>query len=480
MYRTAALAFLLFNTCISNVRADETNRIDKKLVARTVIFDNGAVPTSNLAQSTTGTTITGSSTHSIVGVASTSTTLSPTPPATTNPVATLDLSTSFQNKTFLPLEIDGHEVPISCLNCSTTGTLQVTGTGLSLNENLIGGNDANPFEGGVFTALLPHGLKGRIELSLSAPSALSHMFNLSQVPIAGFAIPGVADAGVAVDIAIQFSLQLSKPSDVSFGFEFEIPEHSSLLIDVANEKKSTVRGFGNDKELNFTILPMNVSDPSLDVKVSAALILDLAIGADLHDSEVIAEIGAQLAIPVMVEERQLSQVDSKCNPLGHGNPTHLTTHLKPATTTKSNLIPREGSHSLLGNYTNIIPSVGMEMNVFVAAGLPGSLGGNDLAFNTAIPLFSTGFTLPTTCINNHQATSTSSKTSTVNAATTTNTHTDGGPTTTTGGSIASLATAKSAAAGILFHGESGEAVLWMGSSTALALAIAMGWLVVNF
>jgi hypothetical protein len=471
MYRTAGLAVLLFNACISDVRAGKTNRMDESITeATTVVIGDAAASTSNIAQSTTAITRTEAITQSTVGVVSAGTILSEKPPAATNHAATLDLSTSFQNKTFLPVEIDGHEVPISCLNCSTTGTLQVSGTGLSLNENLIGSNDTHPFSGGVFTALLPHGLKGRIELGLSAPSTLSHQFNLSQVPITGFAIPGVADAGVTVDIGIQFSLHLSKPSEVSFGFEFEIPEHSSILIDVANEKRSTVRGFDNDKKLNFNILPVNVSDPSLDIRLSAALILDLAIGAELHDSDVVAEIGAGLTIPIMVDERQLSHVDSKCNTLGHGNSTQLTTQKKPATAMKSNLAPRKETHSLLGNYTNIIPSVGMEMNVFVAAGLQGSFGGHDLAFNTAFPLFKTAFTLPTTCINNHKATSTSSKTSTASAATAT----------TTGGSPTSTATASSAAVGSLSRGESGEAFLWMGSSTALALAVAMGWLVVNF
>ena len=491
MYRTTALAFLLFNGCVRNVIADGISLVDDNLaIATTTMAGSAAAATSNLIQSIFGLTDSKTNTQSAVGVASASSTLSEINPAPTNHAATLELSTSFQNKTFLPLEIDGHEVPISCLNCSTTGTLHVTGSGLSVNEDAIGGNNTHLFDGGIFTALLPHGLKGRIELGLSAPSSLSHTFNLSKVPITGFAIPGVADAGVTADIGIRFSLQLSKPSDVSFGFDFEIPDHSSILIDLANEKKSSVsgfgidkepnldilRGFGNDRELRLNILPVNVSDPSLDVKLSTALFLDLTIGADLHDSDVVAEIGAQLVIPVNIEERQLSQVDSKCNPLSHKTSTGLTTRQKPATTTKSNLIPQEESHSLLGDYTNIIPSIGMEMNVFVAAGLQDSLGTHDLALNTALPLFSTASTLPTTCINNHKTTSVTTK-----AAATTTQNGESGPPMTHGRTDGSPAsTASSAAVASLSQGGFEDALLLMGSSAAFALAVAMGWFVVNF
>ena len=184
-------------------RADETNRVDEKLaVMTTVVTDTTALPTSNSAQVATVNTRSAIEIHGTFGTASTSTTLSGKPSAATNHAAVLDLSTSFRNKTFLPLEIDGHEVPISCVNCSTSGTLHVSGTGLSLNKNPLGGNDTHPFSGGIFTAKLPHGLQGRMELGLSAPSTLSQTFNLSKVPITGFAIPGVAAAGVTVDIGI--------------------------------------------------------------------------------------------------------------------------------------------------------------------------------------------------------------------------------------------------------------------------------------
>ena len=53
----------------------------------------------------------------------------------------------------------------------------------------------------------------------------------------------------------------------------------------------------SDSELRLNVLPVNVDDPSLDVKLSAAFILDLAIGADVLDSDVVAAIGAQLAVP---------------------------------------------------------------------------------------------------------------------------------------------------------------------------------------
>ena len=117
-------------------------------------------------------------------------------PVSTNHVAELDLSTSFQNKTFLPLVVDDQDVPISCLNCSTSGILHVSGTDLSFGTKFTDSNNLIDFDGGLFNAQLPNGLEGRIELALTAPSTLSHTFNILTVPMVGFAVPGLADAGV--------------------------------------------------------------------------------------------------------------------------------------------------------------------------------------------------------------------------------------------------------------------------------------------
>jgi hypothetical protein len=88
-------------------------------------------------------------------------------PTATDHLAELDLAPSFENKTFLLLIVDGQDVPISCLKCSTSGTLHASGTDFADSSDLI------DFKGGLLEAQLPRVLGGHIELALTAPSSVS-------------------------------------------------------------------------------------------------------------------------------------------------------------------------------------------------------------------------------------------------------------------------------------------------------------------
>jgi hypothetical protein len=480
MHRTPCLVFLLFNAAVNSV---DVLQHDEREAATTTTTGNSTLFTSD---STSPITVTPNSKTGTAHTANhvTKTKLATRLPSPTTDVARLNLSTSIHNETLPGLTIDGHEIPISCRNCSLHGGLHVSGTGLSWNDNLIGDSGNLGFDGGIFKAQLPRGLKGHIELGIGAPKSLTHTFNLTRVPISGFVVPGLADAGVTLDVGVSIGLELEKPADVSFGFEFELTEHSLILIDVAEPNKSTVRGFGNDKGFTLNLLPVNVSEPGLDVKISTGLVLELAIGANMLHNDIAADMGARLAIPISIEERQLSNVDGKCNSLKNEASTRerLATGTKSSTTHKSPTIPRDISEQSLGNYTSIIPSIGVDMSVFVGAMLQDSLGLKSLGAHTDVQVFNTTLSRPTICINNHKAASATSVKST--ATTTTNSHKQG--TAKVDGQTHGLArpmsttNATSGATRSSSHRESGDAFAWVGGSTVLALAMAMGWLVVSF
>lgn len=399
----------------------------------------------------------------------------------------MDLSTSFKEKIFLPIVVDGHSVPISCLNCSTSGTLHVSGTELSVNTTFTDSNNATGFDGGVFTAQLPDGLNGHIELGLSAPSTFLHTFNLLSLPVAGFVVPGVADAGVWLNISVELSVTLLKPASLSFGFEFAVPKNASLLIDLSDDRNSTIQGLDNVTDLNFNLLPVNISEPDLDVVITAALVLELAIGAKLADSEIMATAGAAVRIPdVAIIEKQLNNVDNKCNALNNrtlSGPVSVPKLGSRGSVSRSKVESKDDIGHLLANFTNIIPAVGMDVSVFVATGLEDSLSGHDFGLHKDFDIFNTMSRLPTSCINNHKTTSTPLKTLLKSAKTTTTTGKLEGTTTgqtQTGGLLVVTSSPSSGATRRFAKGDLGEGLVLAGGSTVLALAVAVAWLVVNF
>lgn len=242
----------------------------------------------------------------------------------------------------------------------------MSGKELNVSTDLGDSSDPIDFDGGVFEAVLPDGLEGRIELAVAAPSALAHIFNLLTVPLAGFAAPGLADARVWLNISVHLGIEMLKPATVSFGFDFALLQNASVLIDVADQHNSSVKGFKNEKQLNFKLLPVTISEPNLDVLITAALILDIAIGAQMLHNDLTANAGASIQIPKLnIAERHLINVDSRCNPLKNGTVEKLNVGRHLGVTSISQIDTSDAAGSAIRNYTNIITGVGVGVGVYV-------------------------------------------------------------------------------------------------------------------
>ena len=139
---------------------------------------------------------------------------------------------------------------------------------------------------------------------------------------------------------------------------------------------------------------------------------------------------------------------------------------------------------MVGNYTNIIPAVGIDVSVYVETGLADVFSGHDFSLRDDVNIFDTMLPQSTICINNHQQTQMSSAKSTTTAAATSSTHSTSRATTSptkTRGTTAATSIQSSAALRHNVKDDLGSGSFVAGGRTALlALAVALTWLVVGF
>ena len=381
------------------------------------------------ADFTTTTTTTATATiTTLVPTAGTASRLLPT--AVPEPsTAEFNLTHSLIDEELFKLKIADRQFPVTCVDCSTSGSLEVFVHNAEANETSLFKQRKRdidwPGPSGSLVARFPSGFKGRVELSLAAPATLSHEFTLAKWPLLGVAIPGFGQAGVVASLTIPLSLELTDEAELNFGFNFSIPRNASVNLHFPFIDESTSFGFKKIQGLRMDALPLELSVPGLDVDLTTGLRLKLEAGVSSSDDDFVVETGAMLDLPrIKVEERQLVNVDHTCRALTANASTAVTpstmastnvplsTAVSPPSISSdnapfSNLT--SGIESLVGDYTHIAPSIGVGLDLY--AQLKGEIVEIDVDKRTEIPIFGTTWPLPTVCIDNSPETSTSTTSS---------------------------------------------------------------------
>lgn len=254
-----------------------------------------AAPSSNITTTTTTLTITSPAT---TRVASTHI-LPATKPTSTN--AAFNLAHSAINEDLFTLNIADRAVPIKCVDCSTTGSMEVFVHNDDTNSTSFFKQRKRdldwPGPSGSLIARFPDGINGHVELSLSAPKTLSHDFTLLEFPLLGVSVPGFGIAGVVASLTIPLSLELSGEADLTFGFNFSIPRNASLGVHFPFIEDSTSYGFTSSEGMRMDSLPVTLSTPGLDVSLTTGLRLELSVGVSGFDDDVVVKAGARLDLP---------------------------------------------------------------------------------------------------------------------------------------------------------------------------------------
>lgn len=232
--------------------------------------------------------------------------------------ALFDLSSEIVDKTFASedfLEILGAAVPlpelpiavpieIGCKRCATTGQLALNQGAFNIDLSQIdlipdifqGGDDgkeiASVISGG-FVELVATGVGARLDL-FARPSANGEFeIALIQLPIAGFVIPGIGNAGAVFEPRIAFEFEVSGGLEVNYGLELNVPDNSRLRIELTDLGSSSLVGF---QDTTLTPLPVTVNITDVDVTLGLAFKPAIPVGFDFL-GQLSAEVTATLDLP---------------------------------------------------------------------------------------------------------------------------------------------------------------------------------------
>ncbi|OAX81491.1 hypothetical protein ACJ72_04163 [Emergomyces africanus] len=180
------------------------------------------------------------------------------------------------------------------------------------------------------------------------------------------------------------SLTLKQPIQFDYGFNVSVPNDATFTIDLGDVNNSTTKGFDRTK---FSSLPYQ-AQTSTGLEFNISFRPEILLGVSSLVGATTGGVGAFFNIPsITVTVDQIDNVDGKCNPLP-ASPS------LPGDDDNEYRVPT--LEDLVGNFTNIVPTV--ELNVGVVAELEIGVGALQKKLQAEHTIASKVFTLPTACL----------------------------------------------------------------------------------
>jgi hypothetical protein len=132
-------------------------------------------------------------------------------------------------------------IEIGCKRCTTSGQIALTQGAFNIDISQIdlipdifeGGDDGKEITSvitGGFIELVATGVGARLELFARPPSSGGFEVSLFQIPIAGFVIPGIGQAGAVFEPKIAFDFEISGTLEVNYGLEVTVGGISAIFL----------------------------------------------------------------------------------------------------------------------------------------------------------------------------------------------------------------------------------------------------------
>ncbi|KAF2834854.1 hypothetical protein M501DRAFT_943340, partial [Patellaria atrata CBS 101060] len=291
--------------------------------------------------------------------------------------ATVDLSFQVLDIDFVPSILGDIPFEIGCKNCTTSGSVTLSSGEFDITPEFSFGNldQGIDFIQGGFVELTVDSFAARIELEASPVASVAFAQELIVLPIVGFVIPGIGQAGITFAPQISGSFELDGCIDITYGFELEVPDGSSVRLDLADLSNSGTTGFENTR---LASLPFDADFGIDSLTLTTAFQPRIPVGFSFLDDALVAEVAVVVDLPSFaVTLTPLTGVDDQCQPLAGA----------------------EEATENLGTGTNLKIEPALAINLAVEAELAAVIPGlPDAAFATAVTLLSTTFALPTACV----------------------------------------------------------------------------------
>ncbi|KAF2787583.1 hypothetical protein K505DRAFT_257392 [Melanomma pulvis-pyrius CBS 109.77] len=282
-------------------------------------------------------------------------------------------------------------IDLKCKNCTTTGTLVLTQG--AINIDLTNVADLNPdtsvISGGFFE-LAANDMSAHIELVAKPIVSDTFSVTLPGLPILGFVIPGIGEAGVTFNQTLTASYDVPKSIEVTYGFDVVVPSPSTIKVELTDFTKSGIVGFPDSK---LTPLPFSANVSEINILLSAAYLPSIPIGFKFLDQ---LDAGVTISMELPRLDLRLSNRGANCDSIAP--PTAAN-----ATNTTS-LSPNDPSAALPGILAELASLVLVEANVSISLDVGAKFSfpllpdGLD-SFATAANIFETTFQLLTSCLD---------------------------------------------------------------------------------
>ncbi|UPX09699.1 uncharacterized protein EKO05_0000383 [Ascochyta rabiei] len=280
---------------------------------------------------------------------------------------TFDLSSELLDTTFSATDfltgidslvpVSGVAVPdppieIGCKNCSTRGQIILTQGAININTKQIdlvpdifeGGDDGkeiNSIITGGYMDLAVTGVGARLEMFAHPVSSGSYEIALFPLPILGFVIPGIGQAGASFEPKISVDFEIDGELAVNYGFDVAIPDGAGIKVELGDLTNTTITGI---KGTTLNALPFTSSATDVDLSLSLAFAPTIPIGFDFSD-KLSALVTVSMNLP-RLDARLTTNAKDRCSLFDKGNKTKTDTKAKPKGADLSSLVLVEANVSV--------------------------------------------------------------------------------------------------------------------------------------
>ncbi|KAJ4347784.1 hypothetical protein N0V95_005131, partial [Ascochyta clinopodiicola] len=318
---------------------------------------------------------------------------------------TFDLASELLNTTFSATEfltgidsfvpVPGVAVPdlpieIGCKNCSTRGQIILTQGAIKIDTKQIdvipdifdGGDDGKEINSvitGGYMDLAVTGLGAHLEMFARPVSSGSYEIALFPLPILGFVIPGIGQAGASFEPKISVEFEIEGELAVTYGIDVAIPDGAGIKVELGDLTNTTITGI---KGATLKALPFTSNATDVDLSLSLAFAPTIPIGFDFSD-KLSALVTVSMDLP-RLDARLTTKAKDRCSLLDNGNKTKTASKAKPKGADLSSLVFVEAN-------------VSVAIDVSADLTLPLLPAPFDSA-GTSAQIFSTNIPLMTSCI----------------------------------------------------------------------------------
>ncbi|KAF9696639.1 hypothetical protein EKO04_005347 [Ascochyta lentis] len=264
-----------------------------------------------------------------------------------------DFLTGIEN--FVP--VPGVAVPdlpieIGCKNCSTRGQIILTQGAIKIDTKQIdlvpdifeGGDDGKEINSvitGGYMDLAVTGVGARLEMFARPINSGSYEIALFPLPVLGFVIPGIGQAGASFEPKISVDFEIDGKLAVNYGIDVAILDGAGIKVELGDLTNTTITGI---KGATLKALPFTSNVTDVDLSLSLAFTPTIPIGFDFSD-KLSALVTVSMDLP-RLDARLTTKAKNQCSRLNKGKKPKTDSKAKPKDADLSSLVLVEANVSV--------------------------------------------------------------------------------------------------------------------------------------